>query len=167
HGLGYARVGAPDRALLDAIQCFPRPRRPCGQRRGADADPVAPHWRAGRVEQAANERPRRDARGRLAGTGPLEHTAQIVGDVLERPREVGVAGPWPLEGSPRLRLRRLRLGRHHVFPVLVVAVADHEADRAAEGGAVPDPGEDLHDVALDLHTAAPAVASLAAPQIRV
>src|SRR5204862_3311532 len=61
----------------------------------------------------------------------------------------------------------LGIGRHDVAPVLVVAVADDEADGAAERPAVPHAGEDLDLVALDLHAPAAAVAALAALEVGV
>src|SRR5205814_3832724 len=87
--------------------------------------------------------------------------------VLEGAGEVGVAGPRVLQGAALLRLRRLRVGGHHVAPVVVIAVADEQAHRAAEGLAVADPRQHFHRIALDLHAAAAAVSALAALEVGV
>ena len=138
-----------------------------GQRGLADADDVAADLdarpRQQGLGQAAGGHPRR----RLARARALEHVAQVVGQVLQGAREVGVPGPRVLERAARLGLGRLRIGRHHVPPVLVVAVPDDQGDRAAEGHPVADAGEDLDGVGLDLHAAAAAVAALAAAEVGV
>jgi hypothetical protein len=78
-----------------------------------------------------------------------------------------VAGPRVLEPASLARRVGLRLGSHHVLPVLVVLVADQERDRAAERAAVAHSREHLDRVLLDLHAAAAAVAALPSPQVGV
>ena len=65
----------------------------------------------------------------------------------------------------RLALRRPRV--HPPRPVLVVAVADDERERRAERAAVPQAGEHLDLVRLDLLARAAAVALLAPAQVGV
>ena len=167
HRLRHRGVRTPDGAVLDAVERVPDDGGAVGQRGGADAHDVAADMDVGGVQQAADEGAGGDPRGGLAGAGPLEDAAQVVGDVLERAREVGMARARPPERPARLGCGRLGVGRHHVLPVLVVAVADHEAHRASERRAVPHAGEDLHRVALDLHAAAAPVTALPPPQVRV
>ena len=66
--------------------------------------------------------------------------------------------------------RRLALGRpraHPPRPVLVVAVADDERERRPERAPVPEPGEHLDLVLLELLARAAAVALLAPAQVGV
>jgi hypothetical protein len=78
-----------------------------------------------------------------------------------------VARTGILERSALARLGRLRIGRHHVTPVLVIAIPHHERHGTAQGLRVADSGEDLDRVGLDLHPATAAVASLPAPEIGI
>jgi hypothetical protein len=59
------------------------------------------------------------------------------------------------------------LDGHNILPVLEVAIPDEDSDRRAESLAVTNAGDDLHLIALDFHTAASAVALLAAPELMV
>ena len=110
-----------------------------------------------------------DVDGRVAGAGALERVADVVVAVLEDAGEVGVAGPGQRH---RLRplARRLALGRPRVHPprpVLVIAVADDERERRSERPPVPEAGEHLDLVLLELLARAAAVALLAAVQVGV
>src|SRR6266702_6076909 len=60
-----------------------------------------------------------------------------------------------------------RPGAHAPLPVLVVAVANHECEGRAQRTAVPEPGEQLHLVLLNLLPRTAAVSLLAAAQIGV
>jgi hypothetical protein len=127
---------------------------------------VAADLDLGRRQERLRERARGYPHRRLPGARPLEHVPEVVGQVLEGAREIGVAGPRIAEDTAG-RLGGGRLGRHHVAPVLEVPVADEERDGAAQRLPVADAGEDLDRVLLDLHAAAAAVAPLAAPEVRV
>ena len=167
--IAVAASGSAQRTGLSSTAARRLPgRRP---RRGRPRVPMRSTWLRTSMPAAASRHLGQpaggDARGRLARARALEHVAQVVGQVLERAREVGVAGPRVLERAALLGLRRLRIGRHHVRPVRVVPVADEQGDGAAERHAVADAGEHLHRVALDLHAAAAAVAALAPPQVGV
>ena len=61
----------------------------------------------------------------------------------------------------------IRLRRHHVRPVLPVAVLDQQRDGRPERLARPDAAQDLDPVGLDLHPRAAPVAHHAAPEIPV
>src|SRR5262249_15345892 len=128
--------------------------------RAPDAHDVAPDFDSGGGEEGLGQTTGGHAGGGLARGGALEHVPQVVGQVLQGPGEVGVPGPWMLQGATLLALRRLRIGSHRVAPVLVIAVADEQADGAAQRLAVADAGEDLDGVALDLHAPAAAVSAL-------
>ena len=135
--------------------------------RVADADHVAADLGPGLAQQRLGERPGGDARRRLAGARALEHVAQVGGPVLERAGEVRVPRPRVAQPSALARRVGLRLRRHHVLPVLVVAVADQQRHRAAQRPAVAHARQHLDRVLLDLHPAAAAVAALAAAQVGV
>ena len=78
---------------------------------------------------------------------------------MPRPR---IAEPAALAGGVGLRI-----GGHHVPPVLVVAIAHQQADGAPQGSSVPDAAQDLDSIGLDLHSPAATVAALASLQISV
>ena len=119
-------------------------------------------------EQLARDGADRDAGGRFARAGALEHVADVVVAVFHDAREIGVAGPGPRHGrtvgSGRAG-RLLRLHVHRALPVLPVLVRDHQGDRRAGGEAVTDAAERLGAVRLDGHAAAAAVPALTAPQL--
>ena len=130
--------------------------------------------RAGDLDpELAQERLRdgagRDEHGRMAGARPLERVAHVLVAVLQDTREVGVAG-----ARQRHRLRalagRLALGRPRVHPprpVLVVAVPDDERERRSQRAPVPEAGEHLDLVLLELLARAAPVALLAPVQVGV
>ena len=93
-----------------------RRRRP----RASAASPMRTTWLRSSTPTArrsASRQPaRRDARRRLARARALEHVAQVLGAELQGAREIGVAGPRPLQRAARARLVGLRVGRHHVAP---------------------------------------------------
>jgi len=70
-----------------------------------------------------------------------------------------------LRGQLGRGLVRQRLDRHHLGPVLPVAVGDEEQDRRAERASVADAGDDLGPVGLDLLPGAAAVAALASREV--
>ena len=130
--------------------------------------------RAGDLDpELAQERLRdgagRDEHGRMAGARPLERVAHVLVAVLEDTGEVGVAGAWQCHGLRALP-GRLAVGRPRVHPprpVLVVAVADDERERRSQRAPVPEPGEHLDLVLLELLARAAPVALLAAVQVGV
>src|SRR5436190_664899 len=109
----------------------------------------------------------RDRNGRLALTRTLEGVARVGEPVLHRARQVRVAGAGQRDRLRSLSLRfALRRPRAHPpRPVLVVAVADDERNGRPERAPVPEPGEHLDHVLLELLARAPAVALLAASEV--
>src|SRR5689334_15089448 len=78
---------------------------------------------------------------------------------------------WPGQGDrPQALARRLALARpraHAPLPVLVVAVADDECERRAQRPPVPEAGQDLDRVLLELLAWAATVALLAAHEVGI
>ena len=110
-----------------------------------------------------------DVDGGVAGARALERVADVVVAVLEDAGEVGVAGARQRDGLRALPVR-LALGlprAHPPRPVLVVEVADDERQRRAERARVPEAGEHLDRVGLELLARAPTVPQLAAAQVGV
>ena len=138
--------------------------------RPADLDHAAPATSAADLaEERLRHRARRHEHGRVARARPLERVPDVVVPVLERAREIGVAGP-----GQRHALRSLACGpalrrswAHPPLPVLVVAVADDERERRAERPPVPEAGEHLDLVLLELLARAAAVALLAPVEVGV
>ena len=167
HGRGGGLVGAAHRARLDAVEPLPgtarsgaRPRRRCAARGCAPRRRrrAAARGPARRPPRAPSSRGRWRARARCAGRRCRYLSAPA-------------RSAWPGRGYFSARRAfasgRLRIGRHHVPPVLVVAVADEQRDRAAQRPTVAHAAEDLDRVALDLHASAAPVAALAAAQVGV
>src|SRR6059058_321779 len=59
-----------------------------------------------------------DSRHRFARARSLQDVARVPAVVLERAREIGVAGAGPGHLTPSLRAGRVGLCGHHVLPVL-------------------------------------------------
>ena len=76
---------------------------------------------------------------------------------------------WPGRGrvTTLASPRSCGSGGHPLFPVFVVAVFNDEGDRAAHRAAEADAGDDAGLVLFDQHTAAAAVALLAAREVVV
>src|SRR5207253_1257191 len=98
-----------------------------------------------------------------------ERVADVGETELQHAGEVSVARARQRDGlrplAIGLALRRPRA--HPPRPALVVAVADDERERRAERSPVPEPGEHLDLIGLDLLPRAAPVALLAPPQIGV
>ncbi len=167
HPLRHLGVDAANRGLFDAVEGFPGHAGTRGQGGPGHSQDVGADLDPGLSEEAPGEPSGRDPGGRLAGTGPLEDVSQVGGVVLQGPGEIRVPRPRVAQPPSLPRLVRLGIGRHDVAPVGEVAVADDEGHRAAEGASVPDAGEDLHRVLLDLHPAAAPVPPLPAAEIGV
>jgi hypothetical protein len=60
-----------------------------------------------------------------------------------------------------------RLDRHHILPILEVAVADQQTNRRTKSLAVPNARYDFNLVAFNLHPPAAAIALLAPPELMV
>ena len=153
---------AADRVALRPRLVDPRCAALLVDRRAGDRDPD-------RREQCLRDRAGGDVHRGVPGRGALERVPHVVVAVLEHAGEVGVAGPRQRDRlrslAGRLALRRPR--RHPPRPVLVVDVADDERERRAERAAVPEPGEHLDPVLLDLLPRRAAVALLAPLQVGV
>ncbi len=113
-------------------------------------------------EQLPADGPGRHPRCRLPGARALEHVADVVVPVLEHPGQVGVAGP---ELGHRLRRESLLERRHLRGPVGVVAVLEHDRDRAPDREAAPDAPHEPTRVHLDLLPVPPPVAALPAAEV--
>src|SRR5437016_6526683 len=99
-----------------------------------------------------------DPRHSLPRARPLENIARVLTIVLQAAGEIGVPGPGPGDLAPPLGPSGdVRLGRHHVLPVLPVAVPHQHRDGGAERLPRPHPREPLDLVRLDLHAGAAAV----------
>src|SRR5438552_6035701 len=103
----------------------------------------------------------------LARTRPLQNVARVPAVVLERAREIGVAGAGPGHLTPSLRAGRVGFRGHHVLPVLPVAVPHQHGDGRAQRLTRADAGEPFDLVRLDLHAGAAAVPAHAALQLGV
>ena len=132
------------------------------EHRARDLDPELP-------QQRLRDGSGGDVDGGVARARTLERVADVVMAVLEDAGEVGVAGPGQrhrLRPLPRrLALRRPRI--HPPLPVLVIAVSHDERERCSERAPVPEAGEHLDLVLLELLARAAAVALLASVQIGV
>src|SRR5437764_14735982 len=95
------------------------------------------------------------ARYGLARAGPLQDVARVLAVVLQAAGEVGVPRPGPGDLAPPLGAPAstggIRLRRHHVLPVLPVAVPHQHRDGRAERLARAHPREPLDLIGLDLH----------------
>ena len=132
------------------------------QRRAVDPD-------ADLREQRLRNRARGDVSCGVTRRGTFQRVAHIGQPELLGSGQVGVAGPRErhLLRPLALRLALGRPGAHPPRPVPVVAVADDERERRAERAPVPQPGEHLHLVRLDLLARRAPVALLAAPEVGV
>src|SRR6185503_20571728 len=126
---------------------------------------VVSHDRAGNLDadlpdERLRDRTTRDDRRGVPRTGPLERVSRIGELVLHDAREIGMA--WPRERHRLLALSGgvalRRPGAHPPLPVGMVTVANEEGERRPEGAAVPEPGQHLDRVRLDLLPRASAVA---------
>ena len=138
-------------------------------RLSADLDRPALDRDADLREQRLRDRPGGDVHCSLARARPLERVADVVVAELERAGEIGVTRTRERDGG-RALAGGLALGRpraHSPGPVLVVAVPDDERERRAEREAVPEPGEHLDLVLLELLARAPPVAFAPAAQVGV
>src|SRR5881409_3107830 len=108
-----------------------------------------------------------DARYGLARAGPLQDVARVLAVVLQAAGQVGVPRPGPRDLAPPLGPGGVGLRRHHVPPVLPVAVPHEHGDRRAQRLPGAHPREPLDLVRLDLHASAAAVAAHAPPQLDV
>src|SRR5438309_10480343 len=71
-----------------------------------------------------------DPRHSLPRARPLENIARVLTIVLQAASEIGVPGPGPGDLAPPLGpTGGVRLRRHHVLPVLPVAVPHQHRDR--------------------------------------
>ena len=120
-------------------------------------------------EQRLRDRAGRDDHRRVPRARALERVARVVVPVLHDAGEVGVAGPRQRDRLLALagRLALGRPGAHPPRPVLVVAVADDERQRRPERPPVPQAGEHLDAVLLDLLARAAPVALLPPREVGV
>src|SRR5436309_15598113 len=72
-----------------------------------------------------------DARYGLARAGPLQDVACVLAVVLQAAGQVGVPRPGPRDLASPLGPWGVGLGRHHIPPVLPVAVALEHGDLRA------------------------------------
>src|SRR5438034_3241278 len=136
-------------------------------RHAAQFDHVAADLDAELLEQEFADGATGDPRPRLARARPLQDVAGVAPVVLQGAGQVGVAGAGPGHLTPPLGAGGIGLGRHHVPPVLPVAVPDEHGDGRAQRLARPEPREPFDPVGLDLHARAAAVATHAPLQLGV
>src|SRR2546429_16228 len=96
---------------------------------------------------------------RFPGARALQDVARVLAVVLERPREIRVAGARTRHLATPLAPRSVCFGGHHVLPVLPIAIPHEHRDGGAEGLAGPHAREPLDLVGFDLHAGAAAVAA--------
>ena len=165
HPLGRLRVETSDGALVHPVEVAGDEVVAERHRLVADAHDVAADLGAVAAQDGLRDAAGGDAGGGLAGAGALQDRAQVVGAVLEHPREVGVPGAGQRDG---LHLVVGLPDRHPVLgPLGEVEVGDLEGEGAADGAAVAQPGLDLHAVGLDLHPPAAPVSELSPRQVGV
>src|SRR6059036_3126326 len=104
---------------------------------------------------------------RFPGARALQDVARVLAVVLERAREVRVAGPRTRHLAAPLAPRSVRFGGHHVLPVLPIAVPHEHRDGGAERLTGAHAREPLDLVGFDLHPSAAAVAAHAPLQLGV
>ena len=120
-------------------------------------------------DERLRHRAARDDRRRVPRARTFERIARIGKLVLHDARKIGVARARKSHGLLALP-GRVAFGRpwaHPPLPVRVIAIADEERERRPEGAAVPEAGEDLDRVRLDLLPRAAPVALLAAVEVRL
>src|SRR2546422_1219627 len=88
-------------------------------------------------------------RYRFPGARALQDVARVLPVVLERAREVRVAGPRTRHLAAPLAPRGVRFGGHHVLPVLPIAIPHEHRDRGAERLAGPHAREPLDLVGFE------------------
>src|ERR1051325_1448513 len=110
-------------------------------RHPAQFDPMRPDLDVELLEQELADGATGDARHRLARAGPLEDVAGVAPVVLQGAGQVGVAGARSSHLTPPLGTGGIGLGRHHVPPVLPVAVPDEHGDGRAQRLTRPAAGE--------------------------
>src|SRR6266516_4194749 len=128
---------------------------------------VAADFDAELLQQQLAHRTAGDPRHGLARAGPLQDVACVLAVVLQAAGQVGMSRPGPRDLAPPLGPGGVRLGRHHVPPVLPVAVPHQHGDGRAERLPGAHPREPLDLIRLDLHTGAAAVAAHAPFQLGV
>src|SRR5437867_5774144 len=109
----------------------------------AQFDHMGPDLDLELFQQHLADRAAGDPRHRLARACPLQDVARVLAVVLERAGEIGVPGAGTRDLAAPLGTRRVRFGRHHVLPMLPIAVPYEHRDGRAEGLAGPYPREPL------------------------
>src|SRR5205823_6988794 len=141
--------------------------RPCTRHDPTQFDHMRPDLHAELFQQHLAHRAAGDPRHRLAGARPLQDVARVLAVVLERTREIGVPGPRAGDLAPPLGAAGVRLGRHHVLPVLPIAIPYEHRDGGAEGLSGAHSREPLDLVRFDFHAGAAAVTAHAPLQLGV
>ena len=107
------------------------------------------------------------ARRRLPRRSSLQNVARIVKIKLQPARQVGVARTRSGQRAPRAAILSAILDGHGLLPVGPVAIFDAQRDGRADRLPVPNAGQRLDVVLLDLLPAAAPVAQLAPVQVAV
>src|SRR5881396_1428312 len=151
------------RPYLRMLRPYLRMLRPYTNTDPAQFDHMGPDVDPELFQQHLAHRAARDPRHRLARARPLQDVPRVLAVVLERAGEIGVPGARARDLTSPLGFPLcpggVGLGRHHVLPVLPIAVPHEHRDGGAEGLAGAHPREPLDLVGFDLHAGAAAVAA--------
>src|SRR5690606_32236018 len=104
---------------------------------------------------------------RFAGTGTLQHVAQILELILQPAVQIRMAWPGTMDAAQFLLRPYHRLHIHHLAPVLPVLILYDNRYGSPRRPAVSHTADDLRCILLDLHASAPAIAKLATMQLIV
>ena len=117
------------------------------------------------AQKLPRQRSDRDAHRRLTRARTLENVTQIPPVIFLPANQIGV--PRARSNHLAVTLRRLLrlLCRHDLEPVLEITILDHQRDRRSERLTVPNPGQYLHLIGLDLHSPTAPVTLLPAPEL--
>src|SRR5215213_6490105 len=133
----------------------------------AKLDYMTAHLDAEHCQQLFRERATCNTRRRFASGSTFQDVAQIAYVILQTASQIGVTGARPFQSPRLLRFDFARLGGHNVCPVGPVFIFNQQGERRAERETVPDAGQYLGVIALDLHAATATITELATSQLVV
>jgi hypothetical protein len=147
HPLARRGIGASNRRSVDGCQVGRLRHTPRSGAHAPDLHHMGQHRYPELMQERAAEAPDRDTRGRLAGARALEHVADVVEPVLQRPHQIGVPGTRPREARTRVRVT---LHCHQVAVLLLpFRVRDRDRDGRAEGATMANPRDHVEAVGFE------------------